>query len=292
MRAVRSTTSSADFDAVLTRRRRRRRDPVHAAQVPHRTDHRRGGARQTRVLREAAQHVRRRRPTRRRRGHRGRSAAGHRARAPLRARRRRAAARDHGRTSSAPRWSSRATSARTSSSTCPPTTGGSPPSRRPSGRCRPPASTWSTWRSASSARPTEVWARLSTQATNFANGDTLAITLGVREGADRADHGDPGHPVRRPGHRARVGGVGGDPRPQPPRGFAGLGRHPPGPRRSPPERTSSRRTRSVRENIEAFARAVAGEAAYPIPLEEMVANARTFEAITRSALSGSVEAVR
>jgi predicted dehydrogenase len=48
---------------------------------------------------------------------------------------------------------------------------------------------------------------------------------------------------------------------------------------------------SVRENIESFAKAAAGEAPYPIPLEEMVANARTFEAITRSALSGSVEAV-
>ena len=48
---------------------------------------------------------------------------------------------------------------------------------------------------------------------------------------------------------------------------------------------------SVRENIESFARAVAGEALYPIPLEEMVANARTFEAITRSALSGVVEVV-
>ena len=48
---------------------------------------------------------------------------------------------------------------------------------------------------------------------------------------------------------------------------------------------------SVRENIETFARAVAGEVEYPVPMEEMVVNARTFEAITRSALNGSVESV-
>jgi predicted dehydrogenase len=48
---------------------------------------------------------------------------------------------------------------------------------------------------------------------------------------------------------------------------------------------------SVRENIEAFAAAAAGRSGYPVPLEEMVANARTFEAITRSALSGVIEPV-
>jgi predicted dehydrogenase len=48
---------------------------------------------------------------------------------------------------------------------------------------------------------------------------------------------------------------------------------------------------SVRENIETFARAVAGELEYPVPMEEMVVNARTFEAIVRSALNGAIEEV-
>ncbi len=54
---------------------------------------------------------------------------------------------------------------------------------------------------------------------------------GLREGPDRADHGDPHHALRRPGDRARLEGVGGDPGPQPPRGPAGLGRHDRAPRR-------------------------------------------------------------
>jgi predicted dehydrogenase len=47
----------------------------------------------------------------------------------------------------------------------------------------------------------------------------------------------------------------------------------------------------VRDNIEAFARAVAGEAPYPVSLAEIEANVRTFEAITRSARSGKLERV-
>ena len=42
---------------------------------------------------------------------------------------------------------------------------------------------------------------------------------------------------------------------------------------------------------EAFARAVAGEAPYPVSLDEITTNVRTFEAITRSALSGKLERV-
>jgi predicted dehydrogenase len=48
---------------------------------------------------------------------------------------------------------------------------------------------------------------------------------------------------------------------------------------------------SVRDNIEEFARAVQGEATYSVPLDEILANARTFEAITRSALSGRIERI-
>ncbi len=48
---------------------------------------------------------------------------------------------------------------------------------------------------------------------------------------------------------------------------------------------------SVRDNIDSFGRAIRGEIEYPVPYEEMVSNARTFEAITRSAMSGRVEYV-
>ena len=48
---------------------------------------------------------------------------------------------------------------------------------------------------------------------------------------------------------------------------------------------------SVRENIEAFARAAGGEATYPVTYDEMLSNVDAFEAITRSALSGRVEPV-
>ncbi|NBS02552.1 MAG: gfo/Idh/MocA family oxidoreductase [Rhizobiales bacterium] len=48
---------------------------------------------------------------------------------------------------------------------------------------------------------------------------------------------------------------------------------------------------AVRDNLEAFARAAAGGEAYPVSLDEMVANVRSFEAITRSAASGRIETV-
>lgn len=140
-------------------------------------------------------------------------------------------------------------------------------------------------------RPTEVWARLSTQATDFANGDTLTITLAFEKGqtalitailatpfvgrvAVLGSQGwveirDRNHPEESQGWDV-TRQIRGEP--------ASTGFFPP--------------HGSVRENIEAFADAVAGGAPYPIPLEEMVANARTFEAITRSALGGSVEPVR
>jgi len=50
-------------------------------------------------------------------------------------------------------------------------------------------------------------------------------------------------------------------------------------------------TEPVRDNLEAFARAVAGEAAYPIATDEMIANTAVMEAIFRSAESGRLEPV-
>lgn len=139
-------------------------------------------------------------------------------------------------------------------------------------------------------RPTQVWARLSTQATTFANGDTLTITLAFEKGqtalitailttpfvgrvAVLGSQGwmeirDRNHPEHSQGWDVTRQSRGGAPT----TAFF------------PPHA-------SVRENIETFARAVAGELTYPVPADEMVSNAMTFEAITRSALSGAVENV-
>jgi predicted dehydrogenase len=139
-------------------------------------------------------------------------------------------------------------------------------------------------------RPTQVWARLSTQATNFANGDTLAITLAFEKGQTALITAILSTPFV--GRITVLGSEGwveirDRTHPEDPQGWD-VTRQVRGEDASsaffPPHS-------SVRENIEAFARAVSGEAAYPIPLEEMVANARTFEAITRSAMSGAVEVV-
>ena len=48
---------------------------------------------------------------------------------------------------------------------------------------------------------------------------------------------------------------------------------------------------AVEDNLEAFGRAAAGEAPYPVSIAEIDTNVRTFEAITRSALSGKVERI-
>jgi predicted dehydrogenase len=47
----------------------------------------------------------------------------------------------------------------------------------------------------------------------------------------------------------------------------------------------------VRANLEAFARAIEGEAPYPIPTDEMIANAAVMEAVIRSAETGRLEPV-
>ena len=139
-------------------------------------------------------------------------------------------------------------------------------------------------------RPTEVWARLSTQATSFANGDTLAVTLAFEKGQTALITAILATPFV--GRVTLLGSEGwmeirDRSHPEDPQGWdvtRQVRGEPASSEFFPPHA-------SVRENIESFAKAVAGEAAYPIPLEEMVANARTFEAITRSALSGVVEVV-
>ena len=139
-------------------------------------------------------------------------------------------------------------------------------------------------------RPTRVWARLSTQATTFANGDTLTVTLAFEKGQTALITAILTTPFV--GRVTVLGSQGwleirDRNHPEDPKGWDVT-------RQLRGEEASSAffpPHASVRENIETFARAVAGDTTYPVPLEEMVANARTFEAITRSALSGLVEDV-
>jgi predicted dehydrogenase len=48
---------------------------------------------------------------------------------------------------------------------------------------------------------------------------------------------------------------------------------------------------AVRDNLEAFGRAALGEAPYPVALEEMLTNVRSFEAIQRSVKSSCIEVI-
>jgi predicted dehydrogenase len=138
--------------------------------------------------------------------------------------------------------------------------------------------------------PTEVWARLSTQATQFGNGDTLAITLAFEKGETALITAILATPFV-----GRVTVLGSEgwmeirdrSHPEDPHGWdvtrqlrGSESTH----RFFPPHPT-------VRDNIEEFARAVQGQATYSVPLDEILANAKTFEAITRSALSGRIETI-
>jgi predicted dehydrogenase len=139
-------------------------------------------------------------------------------------------------------------------------------------------------------RPTEVWARLSTRGSHFANGDTLSITLGFESGATAMLTAVLATPFI--GRLALLGSQGwmeirDRTHPEQPTGWDVTTVHRgemPVTRFDPPHP-------AVRDNLEAFGRAVAGLAPYPVTLDEMVANVRTFEAITRSAASGRIERI-
>jgi predicted dehydrogenase len=139
-------------------------------------------------------------------------------------------------------------------------------------------------------RPTAVWARLSTQATGFANGDTLTVTLAFEKGQTALITAILATPFV--GRVTLLGSEGwveirDRNHPEDPQGWDVTRQV----RGEASVSTFYEPHGSVRENIESFARSAAGQGVYPVPLEEMVSNALTFEAITRSATSGSVEAV-
>ena len=135
-----------------------------------------------------------------------------------------------------------------------------------------------------------VWARLSTRGSKFANGDTLGIMLAFAGGATALISAMLATPFE--GRFAVYGS----------RGWVEIRD------RTHPENPSgwdvttavtggARSTEfiaphaSVRANLEAFAAAVSGGAAYPVTQREMLANVAALEAIMRSTESGDVERV-
>lgn len=138
-------------------------------------------------------------------------------------------------------------------------------------------------------QPETVWARLSDRGAGFANGDTLSVMISFASGATASVTAVLATPFI--GRFAIFGSV----------GWAEIRD------RSHPEAstgwdvTIARRGKEIerlefaahsglRSNLEAFATAVRGGAQYPIPLEQMIAGARAFEAIVRSTRSGRIEA--
>jgi predicted dehydrogenase len=139
-------------------------------------------------------------------------------------------------------------------------------------------------------KPVEVWARLARRGSPFANGDTLGVMIAFESGASAlltailatsfmgriAVYGSQGwieirdrtHPEHPTGWDVTIAARGKSPATH----------------ALPPHA-------AVRDNLEAFGRAAAGGAPYPVSLAEIDTNVRTFEAITRSALSGKLERV-
>lgn len=139
-------------------------------------------------------------------------------------------------------------------------------------------------------RPVEVWARLSTQATHMANGDTLTITLAFETGETALITAVLATPFV--GRVMLLGSEGwmeirDRSHPQDPQGWDVTRT----PRAGEPATRFFAPHPSVRDNIEQFARAARGDVEYSIPHAEILAGARTFEAITASALSGRVEKI-
>lgn len=139
-------------------------------------------------------------------------------------------------------------------------------------------------------KPTRVWARLATLGSHFANGDTLSITIGFESGTTATLNAVLATPFM--GRLALLGS----------KGWMEIRdrTHPESPtgwditrvvRDQPPEAAYYQPHPAVRDNLEAFGRAVLGGPSYPVSHEEMLTNVRTFEAIQRSARSGSIEPV-
>lgn len=139
-------------------------------------------------------------------------------------------------------------------------------------------------------RPTHVWARLATLGSQFANGDTLSISIGFESGTSATLNAVLATPFM--GRLALLGS----------KGWMEIRdrTHPENPtgwdvtrvlRDRQPESAYYQPHPAVRDNLEAFGRAALGGPAYPVSHDEMLTNVRTFEAIQRSAKSGGIEPV-
>ncbi|MBL8376415.1 MAG: Gfo/Idh/MocA family oxidoreductase [Burkholderiales bacterium] len=135
-----------------------------------------------------------------------------------------------------------------------------------------------------------VWARLATRGSEFANGDTLGVMLGFAGGANALVSAILATPFE--GRFAVYGS----------RGWVDIRdrTHPESPTGwdvTTCLRGAERVTAfvaphgAVRANLEAFAQAAQGGAAYPVTQAEMLANVAALEAIMRSVASGRVEPV-
>jgi predicted dehydrogenase len=139
-------------------------------------------------------------------------------------------------------------------------------------------------------RPTSVWARLARLGSDFANGDTLSMTLGFDGGATAMLGAVLATPFM--GRLALLGSKGwmeirDRTHPENSTGWDVTSVH----REQTPISVLYPPHPAVRDNLEAFGRAALGLAPYPVTLDEMLANVRSFEAIQRSAKSGTIEAI-
>lgn len=139
-------------------------------------------------------------------------------------------------------------------------------------------------------RPVSVWARLAQLGSDFENGDTLSMTIGFESGATAMLGAVLATPFM--GRLALLGSKGwmeirDRSHPENSTGWDVTSVH----RDQTPVTTFYAPHPAVRDNLEAFGRAALGQAPYPVALDEMLANVRSFEAIQRSVKSGTIETI-
>lgn len=139
-------------------------------------------------------------------------------------------------------------------------------------------------------RPVSVWARLARLGSDFENGDTLSMTIGFEGGATASLGAVLVTPFM--GRLALLGSKGwveirDRSHPENSTGWDVTSVH----RDQTPATTFYPPHPAVRDNLEAFGRAVLGQAPYPVSPGEMLTNVRCFEAIQRSVKSGAIEAI-
>jgi predicted dehydrogenase len=139
-------------------------------------------------------------------------------------------------------------------------------------------------------RPVSVWARLARLGSDFANGDTLSMTIGFEGGATASLGAVLVTPFM--GRLALLGSKGwveirDRSHPENSTGWDVISAH----RDQTSMMTFYPPHPAVRDNLEAFGRAALGQAPYPVSPDEMLTNVRCFEAIQRSVKSSAIEPI-